>query len=86
MSVAEAYKEGQTSGIGTMTDMGLLLDNFTEAESKKSKMSIVNQQRKLLIAFLDYSDPIYWGENEYTDRRQLIDEFLKSKQLPTNPS
>ena len=35
---------------------------------------------ELLNAFLDYADPIYWAENECTDRRQLIDQFLKSIQ------
>ena len=41
MSVAEAYKNGDTSAIGTMTDMGLLLDNFMQAESQKSAIPIL---------------------------------------------
>lgn len=36
----------------------------------------------MLIRFLDFADPIYWGENEITDRKQCIDLFLTS-QIPT---
>lgn len=35
---------------------------------------------ELLNAFLDYSDKLYWGENEVTDRREVIEQFLKSIQ------
>jgi len=35
--------------------------------------------REEIIKFLDFADPIYWGENVITDRRQLIDKYLESK-------
>jgi len=34
-------------------------------------------QSELLNAFLDYSDKLYWGENDVTDRRQVIEQFIK---------
>jgi len=51
-----------------------------EQRNQALSMSGVVGRSELLLAFLDYADPVYWGENECTDRRQLIDEFLKSKQ------
>ena len=35
--------------------------------------------REELIKFLDFAEPIYWGENEYSDYRQIIDLYLKQK-------
>lgn len=54
----------------------------TEDKENINHEKIMGQKKLVeqLIDFLDYADPIYWGENECTDRRQLINEFLKSKQ------
>ena len=35
--------------------------------------------REELIKFLDFAEPIYWGENEYSYYRQIIDLYLKQK-------
>lgn len=37
----------------------------------------MEEKKALLTAFLDFADPIYWAENHITDRKDLIDEFLK---------
>jgi hypothetical protein len=34
--------------------------------------------RDLILRFLYYADDIYWPENDCTDRKQLVDQFLKS--------
>lgn len=43
-------------------------------------MSDVVEQSELLSSFLDYSDKIYWGENDVLDRREVIEPFLKNIQ------
>lgn len=39
----------------------------------------MEDEKELILAFLEYADPIYWGENDCTDRNQLVDQFLESK-------
>jgi hypothetical protein len=55
-----------------------LIDYVEELE--QLTIPAVVGRSELLNAFLDYADPIYWGENECTDRKQLIEQFLKSIQ------
>jgi molybdopterin converting factor small subunit len=60
--------------------IGLCTNQFLDDEEQALRIHDVVGRSELLNAFLDYADPIYWGENECTDRRQLIDQFLKSIQ------
>ena len=38
----------------------------------------VSNRRELLIAFFEYANPIYWGDNEITEYEDIIELFLKS--------
>jgi hypothetical protein len=54
--------------------------SLAETHDRILRLFNVVERSELLNAFLDYADPIYWGENECTDRKQLIEQFLKSIQ------
>jgi hypothetical protein len=56
------------------------IETFLEAQSQALRIHDVVGQSELLNAFLDYSDKIYWAENDVTDRREVIEQFLKSIQ------
>jgi hypothetical protein len=36
-------------------------------------------RREVILKFLDFAEPIYWGENEYTDYRKILELYLASK-------
>lgn len=51
-----------------------------EDRAEQLRISAFVGRSELLNAFLDYSDKIYWTDNDVTDRRQVIEQFLKSIQ------
>jgi hypothetical protein len=50
-----------------------------EAENQALRLHGVVGQSELLNSFLEYAEPIYWGENNVTDRKELIEPFLKKR-------
>ena len=49
-----------------------------------AEMPTEEAEIKTINDFLDFADPIYWGENEYTDYRQIIDLWFRNRMSKPN--
>lgn len=54
--------------------------DYLEAQFKlknNGDLGDVFDQRELLIAFMEFRDEIYWGENEFTENKDIIELWFK---------
>lgn len=41
------------------------------------KEKLNDEKKKIIYDFLTYADDIYWGENEYSDYKEILEKYFE---------
>ena len=52
--------------------------SIQSARHIKSQCKVIDLKSELM-KFIDFAEPLYWGENDIVDYRQVIDQYLKQQ-------